>query len=73
MCMFCDRQVKTVKLTEGEIEIQFKPALPKSAKNAKIQKAYNVLTRAYCNSGVTMIELNLAVEEAIRYLGEVLE
>ena len=58
---------------DGENKIQFKAALPKAAKDAKIQKAYNVLTKAYCNSNATMPELECAMEEAIGYLGEVLE
>jgi hypothetical protein len=65
--------VKTVRFTEGEIEIDFKPALTKTAKDAKIQKAYNVLTKAYCNPDVKMADLAEAMEEAIGYLGEVLE
>ena len=48
---------------------KFKEALPKAAKDAKIQKAYNVLTKAYCNTSATMSELECAMEEAIGYLG----
>ena len=73
MCMCCDRTVKSVCLKEGKIEIHFKPALSKAAKDEKIQKAYNVLTRAYCNKDVDMTGLAEAMEEAIGYLGEALE
>lgn len=57
---------------DGDDKPKFKEALPKAAKDAKIQKAYNVLTKAYCNSNATMPELECAMEEAIGYLAEVL-
>ena len=52
---------------------KFKPALPKSAKDAKIQKAYNVLTKAFCRYDSDEGDLADAMGEAIRTLGEVLE
>lgn len=52
---------------------KFKPALSKSAKDAKIQKAYNVLTKAYCRYDTNEDDLVDAMGEAIRTLGEVLE
>lgn len=58
---------------DEEITPDFKPALPKSAKDAKIQKAYNVLTRAYLRYDTDEDDLAEAMEEAIGYLGEVLE
>ena len=73
MCMYCDRSIKNVKLTESEIEIEFKAALPRAAKDDKIEKAYIALTKAYCKKDVDRSELTWAVEEAIGYLGEVLE
>lgn len=73
MCMYCNRQAKTVKLTESEIEIQFKPALSKADKDAKIQKAYNVLTKAFCKKDGEFEDFIDATAEAIGYLGEVLE
>lgn len=51
---------------------EFKEALPKASKDAKIQKAYNALTKAYCKES-TVEDLYTAMEEAIGYLGEVLE
>lgn len=54
-------------------DIQFKPALPKADKDAKIQKAYNVLTKAYCRYDTNEDDLVDAMGEAIRTLGEVLE
>ena len=59
--------------SDCKIEIEFKEALPKSAKDAKIQKAYNVLTREYFRKEGTDEDLVHAVEEALGYLGEVLE
>lgn len=73
MCMFCDKCVKNVTINSNEIEIQFKPALSKSAKDDKIQKAYNVLTKAFCRYDSDECDLADAMEEAIGYLGEVLE
>ena len=52
---------------------EFKSALPKAAKDAKIQKAYNVLTKALFNKYFDEDDLASAMEEAIGYLGEVLE
>lgn len=52
---------------------KFKEALPKASKDAKIQKVYNVLTKIYCKHGATMRDIGAAMEEAIGYLGEVLE
>ena len=54
-------------------EIKFKPALSKADKDAKIQKAYNVLTKALFRKDTDEDDLAEAMEEAIRYLGEVLE
>ena len=56
-----------------KIQLKFKPALTKAAKDDKIQKAYNVLTKEYCRKEGTDEDLVYAVEEAIGYLGEVLE
>ena len=51
----------------------FKAALPKAAKDAKIQKAYNILTKAVLDKDAETYDLVVAMEEAIGYLGEVLE
>lgn len=65
----------TIKLDDHSESPEFKAALPKAAKDAKIQKAYNVLTEAYINadSETDIEDLCDAMEEAIGYLGEVLE
>ena len=60
-------------LIDSDDTPNFKPALPKSAKDAKIQKAYNVLTKAYCRYDTNEDDFVDAMGEAIRYLGEVLE
>lgn len=59
--------------TRENQDLKFKPALPKSAKDAKIQKAYNVLSREYFRKEGTDEDLVYAVEEALGYLAEVLE
>ena len=59
--------------SDGKVQLKFKEALPKSAKDAKIQKAYNVLTKAYCRYDTNEDDLVDAMGEAIRTLGEVLE
>lgn len=59
--------------SQDKVKIQLKEALPKSAKDAKIQKAYNVLTKAYCRYDTNEDDLAYAMGEAIRTLGEVLE
>ena len=74
-CVFyrCECPTTVDLMEDSEIRIKFKPALPIAAKDEKIQKAYNALTKEYCNSGGTMADLEHAVEKAIGYLGEVLE
>lgn len=59
--------------SHGKVQLKLKEALPKSGKDAKIQKAYNVLTKAYCRYDTNEDDLADAMGEAIRTLGEVLE
>lgn len=61
-----------IRLKDSETP-EFKSALPKAAKDDKIQKAYNVLTKALFNKDFDEDDLASAMEEAIGYLGEVLE
>ena len=73
MCKCCEKQIKTILFTNDKIEVEFKPALPKAAKDAKIQKAYNVLTKTLLDKDADTYDLENAMHDAIGYLGEVLE
>ena len=55
------------------VKIEFKSAITKASKDDKIQKAYNALTRVYCKDEADDSEIAYALQEAIGYLGEVLE
>ena len=63
----------TLPTTRENQDLCFKPAITKASKDDKIQKAYNVLTKAYCNEYSLGSDLHEALQEAIGYLGEVLE
>lgn len=64
----------SLPVTRENQDLKFKPALSKSAKDAKIQKAYNVLTKSlFTYNGNDEGGLIEAMEEAVGYLAEVVE